>query len=71
MAIIINRTNPYTAPMSFQVKEEVFMNILTPYTLTGYVVDVFNQRIFKGRIYVNVFGQIERIEETDVFILIK
>jgi adenine deaminase len=52
--------------MSFQVKEEVFMNILTPYTITGYVVDVFNQRIYKGRVYVNVFGQIERIEETDV-----
>jgi adenine deaminase len=52
--------------MSFQVKEEVFMNILTPYTLTGYIVDVFDQRIFKGRIYVNVFGQIERIEKTDV-----
>jgi adenine deaminase len=52
--------------MTFQVKEEIFMNILTPYTITGYVVDVFNQRIFKGRVYVNVFGQIERIEETDV-----
>ncbi|MDR1581840.1 MAG: adenine deaminase [Prevotellaceae bacterium] len=64
--VIINKTNPYTAPMSFQVKEEVFMNILTPYTITGFVVDVFNQRIYKGRIYVNVFGQIERIEETDV-----
>jgi adenine deaminase len=51
--------------MSFQVREEVFMNILTPYTVTGYIVDVFNQRIYKGRVYVNVFGQIERIEETD------
>jgi adenine deaminase len=52
--------------MSFQVKEEVFMNILTPYTVTGYIVDVFSQRIYKGRVYVNVFGQIERIEEVDV-----
>jgi adenine deaminase len=52
--------------MTFRVKEEVFMNILAPYTITGYIVDVFNQRIYKGRIYVNVFGQIERIEETDV-----
>jgi adenine deaminase len=52
--------------MSFQVKEEVFMNILSPYSITGYVVDVFEQRIFKGKIYVNVFGQIEWIEETDV-----
>jgi adenine deaminase len=52
--------------MSFQVKEEMFVNILTPYTITGYIVDVFNQRIYKGRIYVNVFGQIERMEETDV-----
>jgi adenine deaminase len=42
------------------------MNILTPYDITGYIVDVFSQRIYKGRIYVNVFGQIERIEETDV-----
>jgi adenine deaminase len=52
--------------MSFQVKEEMFMNILTPYTITGYIVDVFNQQIYKGRIYVNVFGQIERMEKTDV-----
>ncbi|MDR1593210.1 MAG: amidohydrolase family protein [Prevotellaceae bacterium] len=66
MGVIINKTNPYTAPMTFQVKEEVFMNILTPYTITGYVVDVFEQRIYKGRLYVNVFGQIERIEEIDV-----
>jgi adenine deaminase len=65
MAIIINKTNPYTVPMSFQVKEEVFMNILTPYTITGFVVDVFKQRIYKGRVFVNVFGQIERIEEAD------
>jgi adenine deaminase len=52
--------------MTFQLKEEAFMSILTPYTITGYVMDVFNQRIYKGRVYVNVFGQIERIEETDV-----
>jgi adenine deaminase len=52
--------------MSFQVKEEMVTNILTPYTITGYIVDVFNQRIYKGRIYVNVFGQIERMEEVDV-----
>ncbi|MDR1338873.1 MAG: adenine deaminase [Prevotellaceae bacterium] len=52
--------------MTFQLKEEIMTAILSPYNITGFIVDVFNQRIYKGRIYVNVFGQIERIEETDV-----
>jgi adenine deaminase len=52
--------------MTFQLKEEIMTAILSPYNITGFIVDVFNQQIFKGRIYVNVFGQIERIEETDV-----
>jgi adenine deaminase len=52
--------------MAFQLKGEIQTNILMPYSITGYIVDAFDQRIYKGRIYVNVFGQIEQIEETDV-----
>ena len=65
MAIIFSKTNPFTVPNTFQLKEENFFALAVPYTLSGNIVDVVNERIFKGRIYVNVFGDIEKIEEAE------
>lgn len=65
MAVIINKTNPYTAPSIYHLKHEDFFGLITPYTLSGNIVDVINQRIFRGVIYVNTEGKIERIEERD------
>jgi adenine deaminase len=53
-------------PVAFQLKEEFFIESLIPYCVEGNIVDVFNRKIFKGRVHVNVFGQIERIEHTNV-----
>lgn len=39
--------------------------MVAPYTVSGTIVDVHAQRAFRGRVHVNVFGHIERIEERD------
>ena len=52
--------------MTFQLKEENFAALAVPYVVSGNIVDVIGKRVFKGRIYVNVFGYIEKIEEADV-----
>jgi adenine deaminase len=53
-------------PLTFPLREETLTNLLAPYIVEGNIVDVFNRRIFGGRIHVNVFGLIEKIEETPV-----
>jgi adenine deaminase len=44
------------------LKEEIYADLLSPYSVSGRIVDAVNRRIFSGRVYVNALGQIERIE---------
>ena len=66
MPLSINITNPYTAPDTYELKNEDFFGLSTSYTVSGNIVDIINQRIYKGTIYVNGEGIIERIEEREV-----
>ena len=66
MGIIYHKTNPYMTPMTFQLKEEFFVENVIPYCMEGNIVDVFRREVFKGRVHVNVLGQIEKIERADV-----
>ncbi|MDR1055879.1 MAG: adenine deaminase [Prevotellaceae bacterium] len=66
MPLSISRTNPYTAPDVYQLKQEDFFALTAPYSISGNIVDIINKRIFSGTIYVNGLGDIERIEERDV-----
>ena len=66
MPLSINKTNPYTAPDILELKQEVFFALSIPYTISGNIVDIIGKRIFRGTIYVNGQGDIEKIEERDV-----
>jgi adenine deaminase len=66
MAVFINKQNPYVSPTTFHFKEENYFGLSVPYSVAGNIVDIINQRIFRGRIYVNVLGDIEKVEECDV-----
>lgn len=66
MPLSISKTNPYTVATTYELKQEDFFALSTPYTVSGNIVDVINRRIFSGTIYVNGLGDIERIEERDV-----
>jgi adenine deaminase len=65
MALIFTRTNPFTTSSTYMLKEEIYADLLSPYSVSGRIVDVVNRRIFSGRIYVNALGHIEKIAEED------
>lgn len=66
MAVFVSKTNPYTAPTTYQVRVDDFSALIVPYTLSGQIVDVVQKRIYSGIIYVNGMGDIEKIEERSV-----
>lgn len=65
MALIVEKGNAYVPQQAFQVKEEDFSSLVVPYSVGGMIVDVVNRRMFRGRIYVDIYGKIEKIEERE------
>ncbi len=61
MAIIFQKTNPYTTPQTYQLKREDFFALTEPYVLSGNIVDVERQKIYSGRVHI-LDGKILRIE---------
>ncbi|MCL1937781.1 MAG: hypothetical protein FWF52_05245 [Candidatus Azobacteroides sp.] len=53
MAIEIQKTDPYTVSPIYHLQEEVFFGLLDePFVIGGNIVDVENEEIYAGRIYI-------------------
>ncbi|MDR3351414.1 MAG: amidohydrolase family protein [Prevotellaceae bacterium] len=65
MAIILQKTNPYTAPQTYHLKMEDFSELAERFTLSGNIVDMEKQECYSGRLHISD-GQIVRIERGPV-----
>lgn len=65
MAVVFQKTNPYTTPQTYHLKREDFFALIEPFTLSGNIVDVESQEIYKGRLHI-IEGRIQRIERCHV-----
>jgi adenine deaminase len=65
MAIILQRTNPYTTPQTYHLKMEDFTELAGGFTLSGNIVDVEQQECYSGRLHIEE-GKIVRIERGPV-----
>jgi adenine deaminase len=61
MALIFQRTNPYTTPQTYHLKMEDFMELTGGFTLSGNIVDVEKEECYPGRLHI-AGGKIVRIE---------
>ena len=65
MAIVFQKTNPYTAPQTYHLKREDFFAMTDPFILSGNIVDVDRQKIYTGRLHI-AGGRIRKIEPCHV-----
>ncbi|MDR1680905.1 MAG: adenine deaminase [Prevotellaceae bacterium] len=65
MAVIFQKTNPYSSPQTYQLKREDFMELAGGATLSGNIVDVEKQECYPGRLHI-ADGRIVRIERGPV-----
>ncbi|MDR2362012.1 MAG: adenine deaminase [Prevotellaceae bacterium] len=65
MAVIFQRTNPYSSPQTFQLKREDFMETSEGLCLSGNIVDMEQQECYSGRLHI-ADGRIVRIERGPV-----
>lgn len=61
MSFIYQRTNPYTAPQTYQLKQDDLIGVDAGFTLSGNIVDVERQECYPGRLHI-ADGRIVRIE---------
>ncbi|MDR3133704.1 MAG: adenine deaminase [Prevotellaceae bacterium] len=65
MAVILQKTNPYTAPQTYHLKMEDFSELAERFILSGNIVDVEKQECYSGRLHISG-GKIVRIERGPV-----
>jgi adenine deaminase len=65
MAMILQKTNPYTTPQTYHLKMEDFSELIEGFTLSGNIVDVEKQEFYPGRLHI-ASGKIVRIERGPV-----
>jgi adenine deaminase len=65
MAVIVQKTNPYTTPQTYQLKREDFSELAGGFTLGGNIVDLETQTCYPGRLHF-AEGKIVRIEQGPV-----
>ncbi|MDR0729007.1 MAG: adenine deaminase [Prevotellaceae bacterium] len=65
MAVIFQKTNPYSSPQTYQLKREDFTEISEGLCLSGNIVDVERQECYSGRLHI-ADGRIVRIERGPV-----
>ena len=65
MAIILQKTNPYTTPQTYHLKMEDFSELVEGFTLSGNIADVEKQEFYSGRLHI-AGGKIVRIERGPV-----
>ena len=65
MAIVFQKTNPYTTPQTYQLKREDFFAMIDPFILSGNIVDVDRQEIYAGCLHI-AGGRIRKIERCHI-----